>query len=279
MARKVDSIAVSLTFTIGTYRVPLCDADGQPVDSVDLEGDASFVKLATRHCNWLVAACASLVDAPQIGRDIKYFKKSRTYHKLKSAINACFGKRKRASGRVDATGMPMSKTDVVELTIDGETIECLPNKHPIYMRATPSSLRWLANSLATDICDPKNGSTGHDTEGYAAINRRLMEHAFSKDDVEEMKNYNIKWHPSRRDLVCRDTNGVTHKIRIKLKRKNMKKSNEKIRAHIARKAAEAKRAAIKIVDPSAAQPEGDVRASESSSPRGGPSASSSESDE
>ena len=72
---------------------------------------------------------------------------------------------------------------------------------------------------------------------------------------------------------------MTHKVHIKLKRKTLKKSNEKIRAHITRKAAEAKRAAIKIVDPSAAQPEGDVRASESSSPRGGPSASSSESDE
>ena len=181
------------------------------------------------------------------------------YSLIKDTIAAKFGKRTRAMWRNPAkNGKSLDPNEPVSVPIGKSAVEVLPSLKHILLKHTPGMFGFLRAAVTEDRPSVRNTCT----------DKYPIQNAFGPDDKQLMKDYNIKFWPSKRQLICEPTEDGEKRIKISIKYNEKRRrtySESKLKAYVQTKAQAALRKAV-----SAAQgqpPQSDV----SDSPDGGES--------
>ena len=225
---------VGFKWCVGGVAVSLFDVDGEQVYDIDPDDVDKVLFFKLDREPWPLRAIF-----PNKRFDFGRMKSSATCGKLRSALMETFGKHRRSSWHVDKSGQPMSSSHSVSVVVDDVELQVLARKWPMFVRASRESLGWLVKSFADEFCKAVNQKD--------AIDKPIEHHIqpYSADDLNELKNYGIKFYPSKRALVC-GKHGK-HTIKLKLDMRRFRNDPAKSDVYMRKRAQKAKRAAIQVV--------------------------------
>ena len=146
---------VACAWCINDTKVPMVDADGDPVNEVADFGQTVYTELSKDCSRWVYKAvskqCIKAGCRKALGRGERFvFTQSETFAKLKSALDSSMGKHTRGFWKVSLDGQPVDKDATIDVTVDGVTVELQACKKPMRMKLTTDALQWLAQSVSAD---------------------------------------------------------------------------------------------------------------------------------
>ena len=219
------------------------DVEGAPISSLsgdDGELRSVFVKFE-QHL-W-----AALQGKPDKSKD-SGLNRNPTFMKLKQAVEAVHGKRTRNMTRnLTQDGKYVDPNVPISVPIGTGEIEIVPSRRHLLLRYTPGMFGLLHAAITADAESVSNPCT--DTP-FA------IQSAFGPDDKKLMKDFNIKFWPSKRVLICDDPDDNTERrIHIQVSQKRRRKYSEaKFEAYVQTKAQAALKKAVRIAQGQAPRP-------------------------
>ena len=235
---------VTLKYCIGRSPVDMfrIDKTGErtEVTTVDVDTqnqDPVFFELHSKRSKWFKEAFGVKASQPRV------------YTRLKKTINDIFGKHKKKTWCVSKAGEPIPKTKVVDVQMGDSTLRVLPTRKSICIEISFESLTWLVNEVSTSTREAMDEDAAtHEDIVDDPITHAVM-HPFDKDDLVLLENHNIKWHPSKRSLMCAAEGGskLISPCKIKLNvnlKKRKRKGDDKFLAYVDKQKAKALRTAL-----------------------------------
>ena len=157
---------IGLKWGCGQTLIPVIDAEGNPVDTIDPEAvhGSLFFKLESK-TQWVFSCIKNIPRYAHAADKIKWKGPSGaspvvrsitqlpTYQKLVDAIKGCFGKRQKTLRKVDIDGKPFVG-GLMTINIDGVAMKCLPVSRPVTIMMSNESVHWVIKSVIRDLMQP-----------------------------------------------------------------------------------------------------------------------------
>ena len=245
---------IGLKWGFGQTLIPVIDAEGDPVDTIDPEAvhGSLFFKLESK-TQWVFSCIRTIPRYAHAADNIKWSGRSGpvvrsitqlpTYQKLVDAIHGCFGKRQKTLRKVDIDGNPFVG-GLMTINIDGVTMKCLPLKRPVTIMLSNESVHWVIKSVIRDLMQPANVKTEKSSRPTASD-------FFDKEDLEDLHAHGVHFWPSKKLLFGASNNGDAVREKVKLRRrthKRFKTGKETYHAHAVKKLTDAKTRIIRAVE-------------------------------
>lgn len=223
---------------IGSSIVPTCTAnDHKTTVEYDITdgGEDRFIVLDSRASRWLYVGLGHNASKLTQRKTILSLK---TVRSLKAGIQNHFTKRTSRNWRLGDGGQPISKTSTISISVNGTTIDCLPNRKKLLVKATSASLNSLFKCINDDLTA---GSSDDDEE---ADNEGI----FSSETISEFKANGINYQPSRNRLNIKNSDSsIKTWVNIQIKQRlKTKISEDEFQAHVKKAARKAEKQALAI---------------------------------